>query len=57
VRQQILKHEEKETDVNIAVEMFDAAHRDVFDDIYIVSADTDLAGAIKGSSKILKTNG
>jgi len=42
-----LKHEEKETDVNIAVEMFDAAHRDVFDDIYIVSADTDLAGAIK----------
>ncbi len=44
-------HEEKETDVNIAVEMIDAAHRDIFDDLYLVSGDTDLASPIRKIKK------
>lgn len=40
-------YEEKETDVNIAVEMIDAAHKNLFDDLYIVSGDTDLVSTIQ----------
>lgn len=35
-------HEEKETDVNIAIQMIDDAYNDMFDVCYVVSADTDL---------------
>lgn len=41
------KHEEKETDVNIAVHMIDAAHSDEVDYIILISGDTDLSPAIK----------
>ncbi len=34
-------HEEKETDVNIATMMIDAAHENLFDDLFLVSGDTD----------------
>ncbi|EJW21397.1 hypothetical protein IMCC14465_11930 [alpha proteobacterium IMCC14465] len=41
------KHEEKETDVNIAVHMIDAAHSDEVDYFILISGDTDLSPAIK----------
>ena len=41
------RHEEKETDVNIAVQVVAAAHRDLFDVAYVLSADTDLAPALR----------
>ena len=40
-------HEEKETDVNIAVQLVADAFRDVFDVAYVLSADTDLVPAMK----------
>ena len=40
-------HEEKETDVNIGIRIVRDAFRDVFDVYYLVSADTDLAPAIR----------
>lgn len=40
-------HEEKETDVNIALYMLDEAYRDTFDRALLVSADSDLAPAIR----------
>jgi len=42
-----LRHEEKETDVNIAVYLLAEAFNDNFDRAIIVSADSDLAPAIK----------
>lgn len=39
-------HNEKMTDVNIAVEMMSDAHRDLFDVAVLVSADSDLAPVI-----------
>ncbi len=44
----IAYHEEKETDVNIAVELFRLAIRDEFDEAYLVSGDTDLVPAVRG---------
>jgi uncharacterized LabA/DUF88 family protein len=40
-------YEEKETDVNIGIRIVRDAFRDVFDVYYLVSADTDLAPAIR----------
>jgi uncharacterized LabA/DUF88 family protein len=40
-------YEEKETDVNIGIRIVRDAFRDVFDVCYLVSADTDLAPAIR----------
>jgi uncharacterized LabA/DUF88 family protein len=53
-------HEEKETDVNIAVQLVADAFRDVYDVAYVISADTDLVPAMKcvrsvgGQSGVLK---
>jgi uncharacterized LabA/DUF88 family protein len=43
----ILKHEEKETDVAVAVKLFEVFFRDECDIAVIVSGDTDLVPAIK----------
>ena len=40
-------HEEKETDVNIALYLLDGAYRDIYDRALILSADSDLAPAIR----------
>lgn len=40
-------HEEKQTDVNIAVEMVRGAFHDVFDEAFLVSGDSDLVPPIK----------
>lgn len=38
--------EEKRTDVNIAIELFDQAYKNIFDTAYIMSGDSDLIPAI-----------
>lgn len=40
-------YEEKETDVNIAVKIIELAFLDRYDHVYILSGDSDLAGAVK----------
>lgn len=40
-------HEEKETDVNIAIHLLDGAHRDTFDHALLVSRDSDLVPAMR----------
>ena len=40
-------HEEKETDVNIALYLLDGAYQDIYDRALILSADSDLAPAIR----------
>lgn len=40
-------HEEKETDVNIALWLLNQAYKDTFDEAFIVSRDSDLTPAIK----------
>lgn len=40
-------HEEKETDVNIALHLLDEAYRDNFDHALLFSADSDLAPAVR----------
>jgi uncharacterized LabA/DUF88 family protein len=40
-------HEEKESDVNIAIYLLDKAHRDEYDEALLLTADTDLTPAIK----------
>lgn len=44
---QWLKHEEKETDVNIALTMLDLAHKGEYDHAFLISNDSDLAPAIR----------
>jgi uncharacterized LabA/DUF88 family protein len=39
-------HEEKETDVNIAIKLLDLAHRKAFDKAFIITADSDLCPVI-----------
>ena len=41
------KHEEKESDVNLALDLLDFAHRDAFDKFMVVSGDSDLKPAIE----------
>jgi len=43
----ILKHEEKETDVAIAVKLFEVCFKSKADIIIIVTGDTDLSPAVK----------
>jgi uncharacterized LabA/DUF88 family protein len=40
-------HEEKETDVNIAIHLLDGAYRDTFDHAFLVSRDSDLVPAMR----------
>lgn len=40
-------HEEKETDVNIALELLDLASQDAYDRALLVSNDSDLAPAVR----------
>jgi len=40
-------HEEKQTDVNIALMMLDQAHKDRYDHAYLISNDSDLVPAIQ----------
>ena len=40
-------HEEKETDVNIALALFELAYQDVYDRAFLISNDSDQAPAIK----------
>ena len=40
-------HEEKQTDVNIATEMMAAGYEDKFDELFLVSGDTDMVGPIR----------
>ena len=40
-------HEEKETDVNIALYMVDHAYRDMYDEALLISRDSDLAPALR----------
>lgn len=51
------RHEEKETDVNIAVHVVAAAYRDMFDVAYVISADTDLVPALREVRSILDEEG
>ena len=41
-----VSHEEKETDVNIAIALLDLAHKDLFDHAFLLSRDSDLAPAV-----------
>ena len=50
-RQHYTAHEEKETDVNLATYLVDAAHKNTFDVAMIVSADSDYVHAV---SMVLK---
>jgi len=52
LQRQYKSHEEKQTDVNIAVKIVADAAEDKFDKAVIVSADTDLIPAIKTVHKI-----
>jgi hypothetical protein len=49
------EHREKQTDVNIAVEMLVDAHRDRFDSAVIVSADSDLVPAVVALKQLYPT--
>ncbi|GMV26449.1 MAG: hypothetical protein AMXMBFR58_24800 [Phycisphaerae bacterium] len=49
------EHNEKQTDVNIAVELLVDAHRDVYDTAVIVSADADLVPAILAVKQLFPT--
>jgi uncharacterized LabA/DUF88 family protein len=42
-----LAHEEKETDVNIALHMLNAAYRDEFDHAFLLSNDSDLSPVVR----------
>ena len=45
--EKILKHEEKHTDVNIAITMLEKAMTNAFDRIYLLSADNDYVPVVK----------
>jgi len=45
------KHEEKETDVNIAIKMFETAVSDSFDTAFLISGDSDLLPAVRAIKK------
>ena len=51
-KKSIEKHEEKQTDVSIAVKILELFHRDKCDSIGIVSCDTDLIPAIKTAQNL-----
>jgi len=45
-KNEFIAHEEKETDVNIAIHLLDLAHRKAFDKALIITADSDLCPVI-----------
>lgn len=45
-KNEFIAHEEKETDVNIAIKLLDLAHRKAFDKAFIITADSDLCPVI-----------
>lgn len=49
------EHNEKQTDVNIAVELLVDAHRDVYDTAILVSADADLVPAMLAVKQLFPT--
>lgn len=51
-KKQIMKHEEKHTDVNIAITMLEKAMTDQFDRVYLLSADNDYVPAIKRTKEL-----
>jgi len=51
-RRSLIKHEEKQTDVSIAVKILELFHLDKCDSIGIVSCDTDLIPAIKTAQEL-----
>lgn len=40
-------HEEKESDVNLAIHLIDDAHLNIFDHAYLITSDSDLAAAVR----------
>jgi uncharacterized LabA/DUF88 family protein len=50
-RKSFTKHEEKRTDVNIAVALVALAYENAFDNALLVSADSDLIPAVKAAKK------
>lgn len=51
---QYTAHEEKETDVALAIKTFELFHENVCDIIVIVSGDTDMAPAVRTAQKLFK---
>jgi len=49
----IIRHEEKETDVAIAVRLFESFYTDESDTVVIMSGDTDIAPAVQKEILIL----
>jgi uncharacterized LabA/DUF88 family protein len=41
-----MNHEEKETDVNLALALLDLAYKDLYDHAFLLSRDSDLAPAV-----------
>ena len=48
----LVRHEEKETDVAIAIRLYELFHADRCDTAVIVSGDTDLAPAVRGVNRL-----
>lgn len=48
----IIRHEKKETDVAIAVRLFESFHADESDTVVIMSGDTDIAPAVRTAQKL-----
>ena len=51
----LTRHEEKETDVAIAMKLFELLHLDACDTAVIVSGDTDLAPAVRTAQRLFPT--
>jgi len=51
----ILKHEEKETDVALAIKVFELFHSNLCDTVVLVTGDTDLSPAIRTCSALFPT--
>lgn len=49
-------HEEKESDVNIAIHLTDKAHRNEYDEALLLTADTDLTPAIRMVSGLIRNS-
>ena len=47
-----IRHEEKETDVAIASQLFEVLYKDMCDSVVIITGDTDLAPAVKTVKKL-----
>lgn len=44
-------HEEKQTDVNVAVSLFELAYEDVFDTVFLITGDSDICPAVRAVKK------